>query len=199
MANYRDISGQKFGKLTAVSILRMKHGKAVWMFKCDCGNDYEAIGTSVTTGASVSCGCHRSSQNGQAASRAYQTWYKMLKRCNNINDLNYKDYGGRGIKACPEWFDFKNFLRDMGHPAQGLYLERIDNEKGYAPENCKWATMIEQANNRRGNRIITCHGKTMTLAMWSRHINVRPDTLYRRLKRMSPEKALVTCLRHKDH
>ena len=199
MAKYRDLSNQKFGKLTAIKRIGTSNKKAVWKFKCDCGNEYEAVGTSVTTGSTISCGCHRSSQKGQASSRTYQTWYKMIKRCNDVNDANYKHYGGRGIKVSDEWFDFQSFLRDMGHQPPDRYIERINNNSGYSVDNCKWATMTEQANNRRGNRIITCNGKTMTMAMWARHLNVKPDALYRRLKRMPPERALVSCLRHKDH
>jgi hypothetical protein len=199
MATYRDISGQKFGKLTATKRVGTQNTKAVWEFICDCGTNHIATGTSVTSGSTVSCGCHRSSQNKQAASRAYHTWYKMIKRCNDPNDKNYSHYGGRGITVSNEWMDFLTFLSDMGHQPNNLFIERIDNNKGYCKENCKWATMTEQANNRRGNRIISNAGLSMTLAMWSRHLNIRPDTLYRRLKRMPKERALVTCLRHNDH
>jgi hypothetical protein len=190
MAKIRELFGIKFGKLTAISVAGRKNGKAVWRWKCDCGNDYEAVGTSVTGGDTISCGCSRSSQDGLSGGKAYHSWYDMVKRCEDQKDKDYKNYGGRGITLLKEWKSFQVFIRDMGFPKKGQSLDRIDNEKGYYKENCRWAGWIQQANNRRGNRLIEHNGMKMTLSQWARKLDIRVDTLYRRLLRMDVSIAL---------
>jgi len=89
--------------------------------------------------------------------KSYSVWKGMRKRCNNPNEPAYKNYGGRGIKVCDRWNDYTNFLEDMGEPPEGLSIDRIDNDKGYSPENCRWATKLEQANNRRVRKDAVTH------------------------------------------
>ena len=97
-----------------------------------------------------------------------EAWFSMLKRCENPNSVNWKDYGGRGITVCEEWHDFTCFLADMGlRPSSAHSLDRKDNAKGYSKENCRWATIEEQCNNKRSNRLLTHNGETQTMSEWS--------------------------------
>lgn len=123
--------------------------------------------------------------------RAYNSWRSMRRRCYNVNDSAYPNYGMRNITVCDRWRDsFDNFYEDMGNPAPGLSLDRIDNNQGYSPENCKWSTISQQLNNQRRNVVIEYCGLRMTQSQWARHLKIKPDTLAKRLKRMGPEKAL---------
>ena len=117
----------------------------------------------------------------------YTIWASMCKRCNNKNNKDYKNYGGRGIKICESWEKFENFYADMGDRPKGLTIERIDNNVGYSPSNCKWATYMEQNRNRRDNRIITYGSESKCLAEWADVIGVKYMTLFRRLERHPPQ------------
>ena len=109
----------------------------------------------------------------------------MIRRCNEEQHYNYKNYGGRGIKVCERWMsDFWNFVEDMGEkPSQAYSLDRIDNDGNYSPDNCKWSTSKEQNNNRRGRVNITYNGKTQSLSEWSRETGIKRVTLQKRLER----------------
>ena len=194
MAIIRELKGQKFGKLTAIQYLGSKYQRSYWLWRCDCGKLYKSCGTFVTSGDIVSCGCHRSRRNGLTNTRSYHIWYGMIERCENPKNKSYQNYGGRGITICKRWRDFPSFFKDMGEPPLGLSLDRIDNNRGYSPKNCRWATDREQSNNRRNNRTIRKGDKEMTLSQWAVFLGIRTDTLWRRLRRMSPERALQTSL-----
>lgn len=119
--------------------------------------------------------------HGMSNTRIYQSWSSMKKRCLNTNDPAYKDYGGRGIKVCEEWLDFEKFYQDMKNGYDDrLMLDRIDNDGGYCPKNCRWATRTKQNNNTRRNRYLTYEGKTQTLSQWAREIGVKRSTLAQR-------------------
>ncbi|MCP4989347.1 MAG: hypothetical protein GY928_25810 [Colwellia sp.] len=117
----------------------------------------------------------------------------MKTRCLDSKSTYYKDYGGRGIIICDSWLNsFRNFYEDMGNKPKGLTLDRIDNNKGYYKENCRWATRTEQANNRRSNRKITYNGSSLAMAQWERKLNMNKDSLKVRIRRgWSIEKALT--------
>jgi hypothetical protein len=115
----------------------------------------------------------------------------MRNRCYSSKNPSFEHYGGRGIEVCQQWRDdFDQFVADMGQAPEGRSLDRIDNDLGYSPENCRWATIKEQLNNQRRNHRITHDGQTQTLAQWADQLGIRVDTLHKRIGRMSAEKAL---------
>ncbi len=122
-----------------------------------------------------------------AGTKTYYAWRSMHARC---RDTTNPHYGGRGITVCPEWGDYDTFYRDMGECPSRHSLDRIDNDAGYSPANCRWVTAREQLNNQRRNRRITYMGKTQTLSQWADELGIRLDTLSKRLSRMAIESAL---------
>lgn len=122
--------------------------------------------------------------------REYRIWKLMRGRCNNRSHPNYPRYGGRGIRVCERWSSFANFLADMGLAPAGLTIERKNNDGGYEPGNCRWATRKEQSRNTSTNRMIAWRGETLCLAAWAERFGVTPNTLHRRLQRSPLEKAM---------
>lgn len=158
--------GDKIGRLTLLHTAKNNAGAYGWMCACSCGKKHFLRSDSIKN--TQSCGCLRI-ENGKAnkthgltKSKAYSVWQSMKKRCLQPSHHAYKDYGARGITVCKEWMAFENFFQDMGHPPDGLELDRVDNNKGYCVENCRWATPKQQANNRRSNVVID--GMTLTEA-----------------------------------
>ena len=171
--------------------------------RCDCGN-VKTVPNSRLRERIRSCGCYvyrfgKIRKHGGCLdyriSRLYTIRANMLQRCYNQNNTHYKDYGGRGIAVCSEWRKsfaaFRDWALANGY-RDNLSIDRIDNNGGYSPSNCRWITMDEQKRNRRGCIMITAFEKTMTLAEWSREVGVPSSTIKNRLGRgMTPEKALL--------
>lgn len=121
--------------------------------------------------------------HGHSHTPTYNTWLRIISRCTKPSHHNYKYYGGRGITVCERWLKFENFYADMGERPKGKTVERVDNNKGYSPDNCRWATMKEQSNNRRSNKPITFNGETLTRSQWAERLGIHVSTMYLRCRR----------------
>jgi len=121
--------------------------------------------------------------HGETGTRLYTTWKGMKYRCSNPRVDSYKNYGGRGISVCARWEDFSNFKKDMGEPPEGMSIDRINNDAGYFPGNCRWATPEQQQRNRVNNTKLTFSGRTLCLVEWAAMTGIRPSTIGSRIKR----------------
>jgi hypothetical protein len=156
MPTFRDLTGQKFGRLLVQFRAPNKGVQTTWTCLCDCGNITLSTSGNLTFGKSTSCGCGRI-KHGHTTKRnqsgTYQTWRNMIRRCIDANNKDYKNYGARGITVCERWIEsFDSFLADMGERPKGLTLDRKDNDGHYCPENCEWATRLQQCHNRRNSK-----------------------------------------------
>lgn len=184
----RDITGVRFGNLVAlVALGRSMHGSKVWRFRCDCGNEIERASGNVKAGHISSCGCMKKgtpAQHGMAGSSLYSRWINMRRRCENPDNENFENYGGRGIKVCARWQKFENFYVDMGDlPFEDAQIDRENNDGDYEPTNCRWSTPSENSNNRSNNVLVEIDGRTQTLMEWSSESGVPYATIWARLNR----------------
>ncbi len=151
MGELVNLEGKVYGKLSVLS-LNCVDRRAYWNCKCDCGNFTVIASYKLQSRHTKSCGClykkHLHSIN-RKPTPTYRSWQMMWQRCTNPHEIGYKYYGGRGITVCKRWEEFINFLEDMGIRPEGKTLDRIDSDRNYGPNNCKWSTPKEQANNRR--------------------------------------------------
>lgn len=148
------LKGDKFGLLTVVERVANRGKKLRYKFLCECGRLKEIDKYSVQSGNTKSCGCLYSKNcpartHGKSKTKTYAIWRGILARCYNTKLKAYPYYGGRGITVCEEWFDYINFLKDMGERPEGMSLDRTDTNAGYSKQNCRWATAEEQAQNKR--------------------------------------------------
>jgi len=151
-----DLTGQRFGRLVVEKFHQLDKGRAVWTCKCDCGNSAIVQAGRLRGQRTQSCGCLRREKSAErkrthdmTRTPTYLTWVSMLQRCENPEATGYEYYGGRGVTVCPEWHEFENFLSDMGERPADRTLDRRDPEGNYERGNCRWATSIEQRQNRR--------------------------------------------------
>lgn len=187
----KDIRGQRFGRLTVIRFSHT-HRQAYWICLCDCGKEVIVLGVSLRDGHTESCGClHRSAMqggtrttHGLSDTSEYHIWASMKERCCNPSNAAYPHYGGRGITICDRWLnDFAVFYMDMGpRPSPKHSLDRIDNDGAYSPDNCRWATRTEQANNKRSNLTLTWNGETHTVSEWAKLIGLSRHIIVGRLR-----------------
>lgn len=203
---YKNITGQQFARLTAVAYAGSNsRGDALWRCRCVCAKELVVRGSNLRAGTSKSCGCllkevaaaqvaALNTTHGMRHSRTYTTWHSLRTRCNNPKNAAFANYGGRGITVCARWSKFENFLADMGERPEGLSLERRDNDLGYSPDNCYWATRKEQAVNRRTSVFVEINGVTRCFAEWAAVYGIDKKTANRRYKKHGWEvvRALTT-------
>lgn len=198
-------AGSRLGMLTITE----RMGKKAKVL-CDCGNEKIVYISNMVSGATKSCGCLFKKTNLESLAKGRESiaskarysaredefwiWRSMIKRCTLKTDKSYKNYGGRGITVCDRWkASYDAFLDDMGFkPFSNATLDRIDNDKGYSPENCRWSTYAEQNRNKRTNVNIEYNGVTMCLEDWAKSLKISPASLNKRLKRWTLEEALTT-------
>ena len=191
MAKFEDKTGKRYGKLTVISRAENdKYGRARWRCKCDCGNEIVVDAGHLNQGNTKSCGCQNKfytnnpqRTHGMTHTPEYTAWCDMKTRCYNPNSNRYKQYGGRGIKVCDRWLhSFENFFKDMGaRPSNEYSLDRIDVDGNYEPNNCRWATEQQQANNKTTNRFLAYNNEEHTVSEWARIIGISPKLMQERI------------------
>lgn len=211
----KDLTGQKFGRLLVI-----KRGKShiqpngkprvMWLCKCDCGNSIEVRGSDLKSNKTKSCGCYnhekimeRNYTHRMSKTHIYNIWRGMKDRCYNPNHQKYEYYGGKGIKTCVEWLIFENFYKDMKesydrhckeYGEHQTTIDRINVNKDYCKDNCRWATYRQQSLNKNNTSFVEYQGKKIPLSILAQEYNINRATLYNRIFIMhwNIEKALKT-------
>lgn len=195
--NAKDITGERYGNLIVLNRAGAIKGKAAWNCLCDCGNRVVRTGDVLRQGACTHCGCRTgenhsngAKRHGMSKTRLAHIWSSMKQRTENPDCNTYKYYGARGIKVCEEWKNsfetFRDWALTNGY-SDKLTIDRIDVNKGYFPDNCRWVDVYIQANNKTDNHYITRGGETHTLADWCRILNVSKSTVFKRQRQGLPE------------
>ncbi len=190
---YHVKTGDTFHDLTALQPVRL----SLWQWRCRCDQLVEKQANLVCSGHVKSCGCRKGwdqTSHGMTTTKEYHALKDAKRRCNNPDHPQYRHYGGRGIQVCERWSRFEHFFADMGYaPSHVHSLDRIDNNKGYSPDNCRWATQKEQANNTRANHMINYNGEQKTLTQWAEHVGLHRSLVDERLRSdWSVDRALNT-------
>lgn len=205
----KDLSGQKFGKLTVISYAETRNRKPFWHCLCDCGTLKKLRSDHFQSGNTTSCGCAhiqackefpKHITHGKGHTPEYKIYHKIKQRCHNPNNPSYKNYGGRGIIMCERWYQsFPSFLEDMGtRPSPNHTIERVNNDGLYDPQNCIWATRKVQSRNQRKTIRLIIHNKQASLMEWAEIADIPPHAIRARLMRgWDAEKAVFTPLEPK--
>lgn len=194
MGKFKDITGQKFGRLTVIERVEDdKSGLIRWLCKCECGNEKIIRGKDLKYNKIKSCGClkreitiERNTKHGLRHTRIYRIWLLMKNRCFNNKYYLFKNYGGRGIIVCDEWNnDFVKFYDwSMANGYKDdLTIDRINVNGNYEPSNCRWATILQQNRNKTKTRKVTYKNKTLCIAEWAELLGLKYNTLYYRFRR----------------
>lgn len=207
---FKDMTSMRIGMLVIINrapdkLIGIKKDKCVmWNCLCDCGKIKSISGTHLRAGITKSCGCLKKSlaserKRKRTGMKEYGIWRSMINRCDDENNDRYRRYGARGIKVCDRWMDYNNFIADMGvRPTSKHSIDRVDNDCGYNPNNCRWATMKEQCNNKSNNRVIIYKGESKTLQQWADFIGIKQSSLRRRLDSWDIGKALTYLSKNKE-
>lgn len=208
MGKLKDLTGQKFGKLTVIERAENQGKYTCWLCKCECGTLITVRSTNLLTGNTKSCGCYKKDKaiidhtiHNLSNHRIYKIWENMKSRCYRKTTINYERYGGRGIKVCNEWQQFEPFndwAIKNGYK-EDLTLDRIDVNGNYEPDNCRWLSVKEQNRNTRTNRLITYKGETHCVSEWAEILGINAKLIYDRLrKNWTIEEVLETPLLRKN-
>lgn len=206
MSKVIDLTGQRFNRLLVIEPKRLKNGKFAWKCQCDCGNVVVTQGAQLKNGSTKSCGCYKNdiarerfTKHGLSRTKLRQVFATMRARCENMNNISYVNYGGRGIKVCDEWgglygfMNFYNWAMSNGY-RDGLQIDRIDNDGNYEPLNCRWVTPRENLLNKRTTLIYEYNGEVKTLQDWAIQYGIPYKRLRCRVREFGWdfEKALTT-------
>lgn len=203
MPSLNKVVGGQYGEWKVIAPALSRGKNKYCLCRCSCGKEKSVARGSLTSGRSTNCGCLRnlaagsaSRTHGESSRRTpeYRAYAAMIQRCTNVRNPAYKDYGGRGISVCSRWLNsYEAFLEDMGRkPNQEYSLDRIDNARGYSPENCRWATRKEQNRNTRQNTCVAFNGETLPLSAWAERMGIPYGSLRSRLRYGWPiDKALT--------
>lgn len=195
----KDMTGVSLGGVVGIRYLRQVNEKALWLWRCHCGKDFERTGIAVRNAAKrfrrTSCGCEwisacsrnglKRKTHGLSKMKLYDVHRQMLRRCFDPLCKDFKGYGGRGIVVCDEWRSLELFIAwatGSGY-LDGLTLERVDFDGNYEPANCKWIPNERQAKNTRRCKFLTFNGKTLTMSDWARETGIKVTTIVARVNR----------------
>lgn len=207
-----DLTDMVFGRLTVVERGENdSHGAARWVCKCECGTIKLIRGDKIRSGEIMSCGCYQSelrkskerieaiskanTKHGMSNTKLYYVYNNMMRRCYDINNHKYKNYGGRGISVCDEWRNNKELFFEWANASgykEGLTIDRIDVNGIYCPENCRWADQKTQANNRTTNVFLTYNDESKTIAEWADILGIPAGTLWSRKHNGWDDKSIIT-------
>jgi len=202
--------GKVFGRLTILAIQQDESRRAIAFWQCSCGRCGTTKISNILRGYRRSCGClaqDRSTsevfktqniKHGKCNTKVYNIWRGMHNRCRNSKDKCWHRYGGRGITVSDAWKSFEQFYADMGDPPVGCSIDRKDNEGNYCKENCRWATILEQANNTSTNKIYAYNSKRYTIADLARELKINSSTLGKHLREGWDIPKILACYANPD-